>query len=67
MQSKRMTWLEISLNTGVGLIGSMIITYSILHFTMKPGSATILVTIACTIWSIVRQYVIRRYFNRMLK
>ncbi len=65
MQSKRMTLIEIGVNTGVGLIGSMVITYIILHFYNTPATATFLITVACTIWSFVRQYFVRRYFNKL--
>lgn len=65
MQTKRQTMIEIGMNTGIGLIGSFIITYCILHLDMSAGKAASLVTVACTIWSIIRQYIIRRYFNKI--
>lgn len=65
MQTRRMALVEIGLNTGVGFLGSVIITYTILHQSWSPAYATAAVTIACTIWSILRQYIIRRYFNKL--
>lgn len=66
MQTKRQTIIEISVNTFIGFIGSFIITYLILHLDLGAGLSASLVTIGCTIWSIIRQYFIRRYFNSKL-
>lgn len=66
MQSKRMSMIEIGANTGIGLIGSSLITYTILHFNLTREQATLLITGACTVWSVLRQYVVRRTFNKLI-
>lgn len=63
MQSKKGTMIEIAFNTGIGLVGSWLITYSVMHLDLDPVVAATIVCVACTIWSIVRGYCIRRYFN----
>ena len=66
-QSRLQSFLEANLNTFVGFVGSMLMW----EFVIKPlwGFTTSFadsLTITCifTVWSIVRGYCIRRYFNR---
>lgn len=66
-QSRLQSFLEANLNTFVGFVGSMLVW----EFVIKPlwGFTTSFadnLTITCifTVWSIVRGYCIRRYFNR---
>ena len=66
MQTKRLTLIEVGVNTFTGLMGSWLITYAILHYYNEPAKAAIIITALCTIWSILRGYFIRRIFNRML-
>ncbi len=64
MQSKKGTVIEILWNTGIGIIGSWVITYTVMHFNFSPAVAATLSCVLCTIWSIVRGYSVRRYFNK---
>lgn len=64
MQSKKGTVIEILWNTGIGIIGSWIITYTVMHFKLSPAVTATLSCVLCTIWSIVRGYSVRRYFNK---
>ena len=63
MQSKKGTIIEILTNTGIGLVGSWLITYSVMHLKLNPAVAATIVCGLCTVWSIVRGYGIRRFFN----
>lgn len=65
MQSKLQTHLEISLNQALGLIGGWLIVYYLFpmfDFLEQSLVATIS-TIIFFIWSYLRSYIIRRYFN----
>ena len=64
MQSKKGTIIEILWNTGIGLVGSWLITFTVMHFKLSPVVAATLICMLCTIWSIVRGYGVRRYFNK---
>lgn len=64
MQSKKGTVIEILCNTGIGIVGSWLITFTVMHLKLSPVVAATLICILCTIWSIVRGYCIRRYFNK---
>lgn len=64
MQSKRQTLVEVFTNTGVGFMGSWLITYFVIKYPVFGYAETITsVTVLCTVWSIVRSYCIRRFFN----
>lgn len=63
MQSKKDTVIEILTNTGIGIVGSWLITYSVLHSSLNPALAATVICVLCTIWSIVRGYGVRRFFN----
>lgn len=63
MQSRKGTIIEIATNTGIGLVGSWLITYIVLHYKLNPATTATITCVLCTIWSIVRNYGIRRYFN----
>ena len=64
MQSKKGTVIEILWNTGIGIIGSWLITFTVMHFEFTPAVTATLSCVLCTIWSIFRGYSIRRYFNK---
>ena len=68
-QSRLQSFVEANLNTFVGFIGSMLVW----GFVVEPlwGFSTsfldnLSITCIFTVWSIIRGYTIRRYFNRKL-
>ena len=65
MQSKRLAILEVSTNTFTGLIGSWLITFYFVSGIRTPIETASIITATCTIWSLLRGYVIRRIFNRI--
>lgn len=65
MQTKKHSFYEAFTNTAVGFVISLTATFAVfplvgMHATVKQN---ILVTLCFTVISIVRGYVIRRYFN----
>lgn len=65
MQSRKHSAIETLTNTAVGFVGSWLIILLVLKYL--PGGAlhTATVTTAlCTVWSILRGYVLRRLFAR---
>ncbi|CUR44274.1 hypothetical protein VCM_00055 [Pseudomonas phage VCM] len=69
-QSKRQSLKETMTNTGVGMVGSWLITmgtFSALGVSNVAGNAlaSTVATIGCTVWSIARGYTIRRMFNKL--
>lgn len=67
MQTKRLTILEVACNVGIGIIGSWLISVYVISHVVSPIEAATIITAACTVWSIVRGYFIRRAFNRLAK
>jgi steroid 5-alpha reductase family enzyme len=58
--------IEVAVNTGVGVLGSWLITMVVLNYVEnKPVAATLTVTL-CTVWSLIRGYHVRRHFNKKL-
>lgn len=64
MQTKRQSWVETTTNTGIGFIGSWLITWITMHGIDSIAIAATVATILCTVWSLIRGYCVRRYFNR---
>lgn len=62
-QSKKQSLKETMTNTGVGMIGSWLITMACLQLFSTQVAIATSTTILCTFWSIGRGYTIRRYFN----
>ncbi len=65
-QSKRHSWYETFTGTFTGFLGSLLITFIV--FSYVPGSLAVKAwvnTLACTVWSIVRGYYNRRFWNWM--
>ena len=62
MQSKRDSLIETSTNTLIGLVVAWFITYFTMKYIIDIGTATTVSVILCTIWSLFRGYVVRRYF-----
>lgn len=66
MQTKRQSLIETSANTALGMIGSWLLTMLCLQFFTTAIAVATSTTILCTIWSVVRGYSVRRYFNSKL-
>jgi len=64
-QSKKQSLKETLSNTGIGMVGSWIITMVTFHFIKDLTVASTIATIGCTVWSIGRGYCVRRYFNKL--
>lgn len=65
MQSKRLTTIEVLTNTFTGLIGSWLISVWYISGDHGTYETATMITLLCTVWSILRGYVIRRIFNRI--
>ena len=66
-QTKLQSLMETLTNTGVGMVGSWLLTMLCLMFFTTPIGIATSTTIACTIWSLGRGYVVRRYFDSKLE
>lgn len=66
-QTKLQSFMETLTNTGVGMVGSWILTMICLMFFTTPVGIATSTTIACTVWSLGRGYVVRRYFDSKLE
>lgn len=66
-QTKLQSLMETLTNTGVGMVGSWLIAMACLMFFTTPVGIATSTTIACTIWSLGRGYVVRRYFDSKLE
>lgn len=64
MQSKRQSLKETLTNTFVGMAGSFAITMLCLQVLTNNTIIAVVTTLLCTVWSILRGYSIRRYFNK---
>jgi len=62
-QSKRQSAKEVVTNTTIGFIGSWIITVLVLYSIEDKTIAATITVIICTVWSLLRGYYLRRYFN----
>jgi hypothetical protein len=69
MQTKKHSFYEAFFNTAVGFLISLASTFLIFPLVGFESSAgkNIIVTLFFTIVSILRGYIIRRFFNKMLK
>lgn len=63
-QSKMQSFKETMTNTGVGMVGSWLITMGCLMVFSGPFAIATSTTLLCTAWSVARGYTIRRYFNK---
>lgn len=65
MQSRKHSAVEVATSTSIGFIGSWMIMWIVLKcWPHWPTSVqTTVITGLCTVWSIVRGYFVRRYFN----
>lgn len=57
--------IEVFTGTFTGMLGSWAITYCVFTLVQEKALAASVTVVACTIWSLVRNYVVRRYFNRL--
>lgn len=62
-QSKKQSMIEVITNTSTGMLGSFAITFLLLHFLTDKFTIAVVTTMACTAWSLLRGYGLRRYFN----
>lgn len=67
MQSKKQSLKEVLLGTFTGMAGSFAITMLCLQVFSGSVAIAASTTVLCTVWSILRGYTIRRYFNRKLQ
>jgi len=69
MQSKRETHIEITLNQVVGIIGGWLIVMFIFPFFdhLEQFYVASISSVLFFVWSYVRSYIIRRFFNRRIK
>lgn len=63
-QTKKQSLIETCTNTGVGMVGSWLITMGCLALFSSTTVAATIATLGCTVWSIIRGYTVRRYFNQ---
>jgi hypothetical protein len=67
MQTKRESMIEAHVNTWLGLVGSALITGGLNYLGAYLGWAlwftTLLSVAGCTVWSLLRGYHVRRFFN----
>jgi hypothetical protein len=66
MQTKKDSLIETSCNTLIGMVGSWLLTMACLQFFTTAVAIATSTTILCTVWSVVRGYSVRRYFNSKL-
>lgn len=64
-QTKKQTLVEVFTGTGVGILGSLLITWAVLFTVPDRMLAGVINVAACAIWSLVRGYYVRRYFNKV--
>jgi acid phosphatase family membrane protein YuiD len=66
MQTKLNSFIEASSGTAIGFVISLLIyQFVISPMHLPPGwSSSVIVTVIYTVVSVVRSYVVRRWFNR---
>ena len=67
MQTKLDSIKETLANNASGLSISWLITFTILGLNLDPVKAATLISAMCLVASLVRSYLVRRYFNSKLK
>ena len=67
MQTKLDSIKETLANNAIGLSISWLITFTILGLNLDPVKAATLISAMCLVSSLVRSYLVRRYFNSKLK
>lgn len=66
-QSPRHSAIEVATGTLIGMLGSWLISYTVLGLLDDRSAIATTTTALCTVWSVVRGYWIRRRFNRYLQ
>jgi len=61
-QTRMQSFIEVFANTGIGMVGSWLITMACLMIFTTPVGIATSTTILCTCWSLGRGYCVRRYF-----
>lgn len=64
-QTRAQSAVEVATNTVTGFVGSWLITYVVMTVVTERAAATTVTVLCCTVWSLVRGWMIRRSFNRM--
>ena len=64
MQTKTESMMETAANTVGGLIISWLITLTVINLHLDPIYGATLISVLCFIWSLLRSYLLRRYFNK---
>lgn len=64
-QSIKDTAKEAFTNIGIGFIGSWIIVFLCMKYIPSASLAATVSCILCTLWSFIRSFTIRRYFNNL--
>ena len=59
--------LEVGTNTFTGFLGSWLITLYCITSMPSALQATTMTVATCTVWSLLRGYVIRRTFNWLIE
>ena len=69
MQSKNQSHLEVTTNQILGIVGGWLIVYFIfpLFDYLSQSLVATISTIIFFIWSYIRSYTVRRYFNKRIK
>ncbi len=62
-QSRKDSMLEAWVNIAFGAVIAWLITYTATTYVHDTKIAATISVIGCTIWSFIRQYFVRRYFN----
>ena len=69
MQSKKQSHLEVTTNQILGIVGGWLIVYFLfpLFDHLSQSLVATISTIIFFIWSYIRSYVVRRYFNKRVE
>jgi uncharacterized membrane protein (UPF0136 family) len=66
MQSRKQSAIEVAAGTFIGMLGSWCLSYGVLQILDNDLHIATVTTALCTVWSIVRGYMVRRHFNRRM-
>lgn len=66
-QSRAHSLIEVCTGTAIGMVGSWLISFASYASIDSLPVATTVATAGCTVWSLVRGYCVRRYFNQRLR
>jgi hypothetical protein len=65
-QSRTQSLIEVITGTGIGMVGSWLISFASYSLVDSLPMATTAATAGCTVWSLGRSYAVRRYFEARL-